>query len=268
MPFYRRQPARRPRRFRAPVKKSSRPVKRRPRRRKVMSVPRLISGGLMAPNAYSTHHFADNITVADQSTESAGLLRYYANFIDTIAGTPTGIFVSQASTPGTNPLFSSGVRTDPVPRGYDTMTALYKTCRVYASRLSVQFMNQEAGADGNTSICLWRNNPNQSFAITTADEVSGSTIPGLRKKIAYPARGPQSGPTISLGWSEKMMTRDNRSENEFTPGADMEAEKNYFNIALVNLFDTTTALAGRLIVKASYSCKWSDPVNLAADDAP
>jgi hypothetical protein len=48
----------------------------------------------------------------------------------------------------------------------------------------------------------------------------------------------------------------------------MEAEKNYFNIALVNLFDTTTALAGRLIVKASYSCKWSDPVNLAADDAP
>lgn len=261
-----------PRHFRkkAAKKQPKKQAQKRPRRKMRMPrYPSIIRYGQLPNHSYSTHTFADVITIADATTESAGFLQYFANTVDTVAGTPSGVYSTRSSTPGTNDPFSA-LRTDPVPRGYDTMSALYEKCRIYASSISVQYMNQEAAGTGNIAVCLYNSDADQSFSVTTADEVIGNTIPGFKYRGAYPVRGVQSAPLLKKSWSEKRMTKEERMQNEYEVGVNTVdgSAAQYFNIALVNMFGTTSEMAGRLIVRISYHCKWSDPKSFAADDAP
>ena len=269
MPRYprRSKPAAKPRRFRKKAPRKKAPLKMR-----ISRFPSVVKNGMLPRHAYSTHSFADSFTLSATATESAAYLQYFSNFVDTRSGTPSGVFSAKSSTPGTNDPYTN-IREDPVPRGWDAMSALYNTVRIYASKISIQYINNDATGPGSTICGVYKSDYDNNAALsapTTMDEVIGTTIPGFKYVTMGPRDQRTSRNLVSTSFSEKYMSRSDRSENEFQIADSFQGNSltNYYNIVFLTVSNSTSLMNGTAIVKIYYSCKWSDPKSFAADDAP
>lgn len=255
---------------RAVVKKKVVKGKRRQRAR-VPAVPRLIRNGMLPASTISTHTFSDSFSIKGISTETAGLLRYYANFVHTIQGTPTGVFIDKSSTPGTNDPYGS-IREDPVPRGYDLMSLLYNKARVYSSSISVAFLNDNTDGLQSPWIGVYTTDDDQSFATPlNFDDCLGATIPGYKYRYSTTRDAGTPNMNLSKSFVERKMTKQDRIDNEYkigdSPTAVDGAPLQRYNIVWGNV-GNSTGQSGVMIVKIKYSMKWTEPNSFDADDDP
>lgn len=260
-----------------PYAKRKRKVYKRKPRRKVYKKkkavirrnPSIIKNGKLPHSMLSTLSFADTFKLGDATTETAGLLQYYANWIDTTAGTPTGVFYAKSSTPGTNPIITSGLREDPIPRGYDLMKSLYGQCRIYASNISVQVINGDSTQNSTIMTGIYTKDLDDQTLTnpTTADEMIGNTIPGFRYKNISSSYATGSKALLKHSFHEKYMSKEDRMQNEFAPAQSNSSKQQIYNIDFVNLFGSVSMNAV-VVVKILYKCKWTNPLSFGSDDTP
>jgi len=169
-----------------------------------------------------------------------------------------------------------------MPKGFDLMRTLYQRMRIYACKVSIQFFNYASQPHDHCIIWAFTEKiDNPQRVPVTEQELADSKVIGLKKRTVKNAYLERSMGYLTKGFTEKQMTSDERSENEYdltqismTSFSIGQGYRIRFGVTYHTPPSPTPSqfnganVPGMAKVKVKYYCKFTEPKEFASDFDP